>query len=256
MTNDKRIGSLRNSLASRSEPIRPILRVSSRHTATTNEILLLMKSVLLKILILPLLLAPALTQTIMAESRGKAIKRAEKEMRRANFSEAEKIYRRLLEENREDKAARLGLSFVLLTSSPPKPDGCSGDSYAEPVSDSYLVGVDFPGARPGRKLKRQYISPLSLLFFHGAIALTCVCICQRAWFSLCRLQLISSAFKLLPGRLPARTAKFEFQRTERIIALMGQMGAQFNRGRSARDAKFISIQAVAMDGVFFRGFDN
>ncbi|HEV2664593.1 MAG TPA: hypothetical protein VG324_06770 [Blastocatellia bacterium] len=33
-------------------------------------------------------------------------------------------------------------------------------------------------------------------------------------------QLISSAFKLLPGRLPARTAKFEFQRTERIIALM------------------------------------
>jgi hypothetical protein len=35
-----------------------------------------------------------------------------------------------------------------------------------------------------------------------------------------RLQLISSAFKLLPGRLPARTANFEFQRTERIIALM------------------------------------
>jgi hypothetical protein len=37
---------------------------------------------------------------------------------------------------------------------------------------------------------------------------------------------------------------------------MGQMVAQFNRGRFARDAKFISIQAAAMDGVFFRGFDN
>jgi len=62
----------------------------------------------------------------------------------------------------------------------------------------------------------------------------------------------SSAFKLLPGRLPAGTAKFEFQRTERIVARMGQMGTQFNRGRFARDAKFISIHAVAMDGVFFR----
>jgi hypothetical protein len=29
-----------------------------------------------------------------------------------------------------------------------------------------------------------------------------------------------------------------------------------NRGRSAHDAKFISIQAGAMDGVFFRGFDK
>jgi hypothetical protein len=43
-------------------------------------------------------------------------------------------------------------------------------------------------------------------------------------------------FKLLPGRLPAGTAKFEFQRTVLTIA-------QVNRGRNAHDAKFISIQA-------------
>jgi hypothetical protein len=58
---------------------------------------------------------------------------------------------------------------------------------------------------------------------------------------------LSLAFKLLPGRLPAGTTKFEFQRTGRIIA-------QVNRGRSAHDSKFISIQAGAMDGVFFGGF--
>src|SRR5262249_4872827 len=39
MTNDKRIGGLRNSLASHSEQVRQILRVSSRLTATTDEIL-------------------------------------------------------------------------------------------------------------------------------------------------------------------------------------------------------------------------
>ncbi len=39
MTNDKRIGGLRNSLASHSEPVRQILRVSSRLTAKTDEIL-------------------------------------------------------------------------------------------------------------------------------------------------------------------------------------------------------------------------
>jgi len=49
-------------------------------------------------------------------------------------------------------------------------------------------------------------------------------------------QLISSAFKLLPGRLPAGTDKFEFQRTVPAIAPV-------NRGRFAHDAKFISIQA-------------
>jgi hypothetical protein len=51
-----------------------------------------------------------------------------------------------------------------------------------------------------------------------------------------RLQLISSVFKLLPGRLPAGTGKSEFQRTVPLIA-------QANRGRNAHDAKFISIQA-------------
>ena len=73
-------------------------------------------------------------------------------------------------------------------------------------------------------------------FFHGVVAVTCVCICRRAWLSLYRLQLISSVFKLLPGRLPAGTAKFEFQRTVLTIA-------QGNRGRNTHDAKFISIQA-------------
>jgi hypothetical protein len=60
---------------------------------------------------------------------------------------------------------------------------------------------------------------------------------------------LSLAFKLLPGRLPAGTPKFKFQRTVPIIA-------QVNRGRFAHDAKFISIQAGVMDGVFFRGFDK
>src|SRR5262249_50817891 len=112
-----------------------------------------------------------------------------------------------------------------------------GDSYAEPTSDSYLVGVDFPGARPGRKLKRREILPLLLLFFHGAVAVTFVCICQHAWFSQGLTATPSSAFKLLPGRLPVGTAKFEFQRTGRMIARIGQVEAQFNRGRFARDAR-------------------
>ena len=37
------------------------------------------------------------------------------------------------------------------------------------------------------------------------------------------------------------------------IQLMGVV-TSVNRGRSAHDAKFISIQADAMDGVFFRRF--
>src|SRR5262249_33052724 len=41
---------------------------------------------------------------------------------------------------------------------------------------------------------------------------------------------LSLAFKLLPGRLPAGTAKFEFQRTVPNIA-------QVNRGRNAHDAR-------------------
>jgi hypothetical protein len=41
---------------------------------------------------------------------------------------------------------------------------------------------------------------------------------------------LSLAFKLLPGRLPAGTPKFEFQRTVLFIA-------QVNRGRNAHDAR-------------------
>jgi tetratricopeptide (TPR) repeat protein len=49
-----------------------------------------------------------------AESRGSALKRADKQIRQGSFDEAEKIYRHLIEKNPEDKEARLGLSFVLL----------------------------------------------------------------------------------------------------------------------------------------------
>ncbi len=49
-----------------------------------------------------------------AESRGKALKRAEKELRAGNFEQAETIYRSLLEQKQEDKDARLGLSLSLL----------------------------------------------------------------------------------------------------------------------------------------------
>ncbi|MEK7833152.1 MAG: aspartyl protease family protein, partial [Acidobacteriota bacterium] len=50
----------------------------------------------------------------LAETRGKALKRAEKEIRATNFAEAEKIYRLLLEKDQADKDARLGLSFALI----------------------------------------------------------------------------------------------------------------------------------------------
>ncbi len=53
-------------------------------------------------------------QAALAESRGKAIKRAEKELRQANFVEAEKIYRQLIERDPADHPARLGLSFSLV----------------------------------------------------------------------------------------------------------------------------------------------
>src|SRR5262245_53340380 len=56
----------------------------------------------------------SLSQPALSESRDKALKRAEKEMRMANFSEAEKIYRQLLEKDQNDKTARLGLSFTLV----------------------------------------------------------------------------------------------------------------------------------------------
>jgi predicted aspartyl protease/thioredoxin-like negative regulator of GroEL len=49
-----------------------------------------------------------------AESRNKALKRAEKESRAGNYEQAEAIYRELLTREPEDKDARLGLSLVLL----------------------------------------------------------------------------------------------------------------------------------------------
>jgi predicted aspartyl protease/Flp pilus assembly protein TadD len=50
----------------------------------------------------------------LAETRAKALKRAESEVRKANLAEAEKIYRHLLEKDQTDKEARLGLSFALI----------------------------------------------------------------------------------------------------------------------------------------------
>lgn len=65
-------------------------------------------------IVLSLVAAALLAAATWAESRGKALKRAQGEMRQANFDVAEKIYRKLLEDNRQDKDALLGLSFALL----------------------------------------------------------------------------------------------------------------------------------------------
>jgi tetratricopeptide (TPR) repeat protein len=56
----------------------------------------------------------ATAAVVSAESRSKAMKRAEKELRQANFVEAEKIYRQLLDRDQNDKSARLGLGFALI----------------------------------------------------------------------------------------------------------------------------------------------
>jgi predicted aspartyl protease/Flp pilus assembly protein TadD len=56
----------------------------------------------------------SLAAVAAAESRGKALKRAESEIRNANYIEAEKIYRHLVEKDQTDKEARLGLSFALV----------------------------------------------------------------------------------------------------------------------------------------------
>src|SRR5215813_13204551 len=55
-----------------------------------------------------------LSVAALAETRGKALKRAEDEIRRINYTEAEKNYRRLLEKDQTDKDARRGLSFALV----------------------------------------------------------------------------------------------------------------------------------------------
>jgi tetratricopeptide (TPR) repeat protein len=65
--------------------------------------------------ILTVLFAVAILPVVAsAESRGKSLKRAADEIRKANFIEAEKIYRRLLDKDQTDKEARLGLSFALV----------------------------------------------------------------------------------------------------------------------------------------------
>jgi tetratricopeptide (TPR) repeat protein len=66
-----------------------------------------------RLLLLSLVLTPLCLEAL-AESRGKALKRANGELRKANFAEAEKIYRELVEKDPADNAARLGLSFSLI----------------------------------------------------------------------------------------------------------------------------------------------
>jgi predicted aspartyl protease/Tfp pilus assembly protein PilF len=62
-----------------------------------------------------LLLAIVLTAApVWAESRDKVLKRAAGEVRKGNLDVAEKMYRELVEQDAQDKEARLGLSFVLL----------------------------------------------------------------------------------------------------------------------------------------------
>ncbi|MDX2030290.1 MAG: aspartyl protease family protein [Blastocatellia bacterium] len=65
-------------------------------------------------LVLLSLVTASLCLVVAAESRGKSLKRAEGEMRKANFEQAEKIYRDLLTKDTTDKEARLGLSFALV----------------------------------------------------------------------------------------------------------------------------------------------
>ncbi len=50
----------------------------------------------------------------VAETRGSALKKAEREIRQGNYETAEKIYRHLLEKDESDNQARLGLSFALI----------------------------------------------------------------------------------------------------------------------------------------------
>lgn len=67
------------------------------------------------VILLVLALVPQLApQPVSAESRGKALKRAEREIKKGNYEEAERVYRELLEKNVEDHDARLGLSFALI----------------------------------------------------------------------------------------------------------------------------------------------
>jgi tetratricopeptide (TPR) repeat protein len=73
-----------------------------------------MKTTFRLVMIVLVVMLVSQSAAVLAESRGKALKRAEKELRQANFGEAEKIYRQLIERDQNDKDARLGLSFALI----------------------------------------------------------------------------------------------------------------------------------------------
>jgi tetratricopeptide (TPR) repeat protein len=73
-----------------------------------------MKTTLRLVMIVLVVTLVSMPAAVRAESRGKALKRAEKQLRQANFEEAEKIYRQLIEHDQKDKEARLGLSFALI----------------------------------------------------------------------------------------------------------------------------------------------
>jgi tetratricopeptide (TPR) repeat protein len=73
-----------------------------------------MRTTLRLVMIVLVVMLVSQSAAVRAESRGKALKRAEKELRQANFGEAEKIYRQLIERDQNDKVARLGLSFALI----------------------------------------------------------------------------------------------------------------------------------------------
>ena len=49
-----------------------------------------------------------------AQSRGRLMKQADREMRQANFAGAEILYQQVLDRDQADKSARLGLSFAQL----------------------------------------------------------------------------------------------------------------------------------------------
>lgn len=90
--------------------------------------------------ILALCLTSTLSFLAYPESRGKALKRAEKEIRNGNFEQAEAIYQELVTKNPEDKVARLGLSFSLLKQNKLVP---SFEQAAQVVATDSLNGRAF-----------------------------------------------------------------------------------------------------------------
>jgi predicted aspartyl protease/Tfp pilus assembly protein PilF len=90
--------------------------------------------------ILALFLCSTLSFHGYPESRGKALKRAEKEMRGGNFEQAEAIYQELVTKNPDDKVARLGLSFSLLKQNKLVP---SFEQAAQVIASDALNGRAF-----------------------------------------------------------------------------------------------------------------